>query len=93
MTPKEKSTAFFQEEDIRELMIIDISEKKDIDMDVVKEEFKKFVSYWTELNASGKKQRWEAEKFFEIGRRLGTWFSRNKNFAPRKKDNLNSDVI
>lgn len=37
-------------------------------------EIEKFLSYWTEKNRSGK-ERWQCEKFFDVGRRLGTWFS------------------
>lgn len=39
-------------------------------------EIKKFVMYWTEPTKSGKKQRWETEKTFDVKRRLSTWFSR-----------------
>lgn len=41
-------------------------------------EIGKFVSYWTEKNKSGTRQRWEMEKTFEVQRRLATWF-RNAN--------------
>ena len=43
-------------------------------------EVAKFVSYWTELNKSGTKTRWEQQPTFEVGRRLSTWFSRSKEF-------------
>ena len=46
----------------------------------VKKEMIKFISYWTEPNKSGTKQRWQTEKTFEIGRRLTTWFNRLNNF-------------
>jgi predicted transcriptional regulator len=36
-----------------------------------------FYSYWTELNKSKKKMRFEEQRFFEIGKRLSTWNSRN----------------
>lgn len=42
---------------------------------LVEREFKKFHIYWTELNPSGKKQRWELQKTFEVKRRLLTWFT------------------
>ena len=51
----------------------------------VKNEMLKFISYWTEPNNSGSKQRWQTEKTFEIGRRLSTWFSRTKNFKTNKQ--------
>ena len=37
--------------------------------------------YWTEPDGSGKHQRWEKEKVFEINRRLTTWFSRVNQFT------------
>lgn len=40
-----------------------------------KVELAKFIAYWTEPNAKGK-MRYESEKFFEIKRRLATWFGR-----------------
>lgn len=40
----------------------------------VAREMLKFKSYWTEPTKSGKRQRWETEKTFEVKRRLGTWF-------------------
>jgi len=49
---------------------------------LAKLEIKKFTEYWTELNPTGKKQRWQLEKTFEIQRRLKTWFSRVKGFNP-----------
>ena len=38
----------------------------------------KFCDYWTELNKSKTKMRYEGEKFFDIKRRLNTWASREK---------------
>lgn len=46
-----------------------------------------FYLYWTEPNATGKKMRFESEKFFDLNRRLATWHSRsvtkNPSAAPR----------
>lgn len=40
--------------------------------------YKQFVIYWTEQNLGGKKLklRYEEQKFFDVGRRLATWFSK-----------------
>ena len=54
------------------------SEKYALPLVQVKTEFKKFASYWTELSRNGKMQRWQDERFFEVGRRLTTWFSKIK---------------
>jgi hypothetical protein len=34
-----------------------------------------FARHWMELSNNGKKMRFQGEKFFEIGKRLSTWFS------------------
>jgi hypothetical protein len=49
-------------------------------------EYDNFYSYWTEKNAKGK-ERWEAEKFFDISRRIKTWLSRSKNFNNGNSNN------
>lgn len=36
-------------------------------------EIQNFISYWTETDLKGKKMRFEAQKFFDIKRRFGTW--------------------
>lgn len=44
-----------------------------------------FCNYWTELNKSKTKMRYEGEKFFDVKRRLNTWASREKT-DPHKND-------
>lgn len=39
-------------------------------------ERKSFADYWTELSADGRRMRFEAEKFFDHGRRMDTWAKR-----------------
>lgn len=58
---------------------------KGLNDEEVRKETLKFISYWTEPNKSGTKQRWETEKTFEVGRRLATWFSRTQNFKNNKQ--------
>lgn len=53
---------------------------KGLNEENIKSELLKFISYWTELNPSGKKQRWQTQKTFEVSRRLATWFSNLNNF-------------
>lgn len=49
---------------------------------------KSFFGYWTERNPSGTKLKFEMNKTFDIGKRLGTWNSNNKqggqNGKPRQ---------
>ena len=45
-----------------------------------------FIAYWTEKNKSGKKLRFEGEKYFDMSRRLATWYknsNKNKNQSNR----------
>jgi hypothetical protein len=46
-----------------------------------------FAAYWTEPSKSGKKLRFEDEKFFDTSRRLATWKQRQNNEGVSKKVN------
>lgn len=66
---------------------------KGMSEDFAKIELAKFISYWTETNATGK-MRYEKEKFFEVKRRLATWFSRaNGNFNNKPSQGRTRKVI
>ncbi len=78
-TPKEISLNFFSKESEREDIIYALVENG-MPENVARAEIGKFVNYWTELNQTGKKKRWEQEKTFEVKRRLTTWFSRVNQF-------------
>ena len=78
ITPAQKARKFFKE--VEEQNLPDDAEKK------------KFYNYWTELSKSGKKQRWELEKTFDVDRRWNTWQQRaskfnNSNYGKNKQDN------
>ena len=49
-----------------------------------------FISYWTELNHSRTKMKFQLQKTFEIKRRLTTW--KNNNFNNGKKNGYVSDA-
>ena len=49
-----------------------------------KEMIRAFFDYWSELNKSETKMRYELEKTWELPRRLATWASREK--VPSKTD-------
>ena len=42
------------------------------------------ISYWTELNKTGTKQRWELERTFDVKRRLANWFNNVSKFSGSK---------
>ncbi len=85
-TPAQEAKDFFnnpvKEESIKYL------EDKGIPREVIILEFKKFISYWTELNKSGTKQLWELKKTFEVNRRLATWFNNVDKFSNNKQRNI-----
>lgn len=75
--PQEISQRFFSDPSKQEEVILGLVSSGAPDP-VARQEISKFVGYWTELNKSGTKQRWELEKTFEVQRRLSTWL-RNVN--------------
>ena len=83
-TPSQEMKLFLKGEKTEELAKY-ISEKQNIPYQQVLSELKNFAGYWTELNKSGKKQRWELQKTFELKRRLGTWFRNANKFNKTKQ--------
>lgn len=78
---KEKSEIlFFENLEEQEELVAHLSEEKGVLPDIARAEIKKFISYWTEKNTAGTKQRWQMEKVFEVKRRLATWFSNAGKF-------------
>lgn len=51
------------------------------DEKLITTELNKFILYWTEKNSTGRKERWQMEKTFEVRKRLATWLSRVKQFT------------
>jgi hypothetical protein len=82
-TPAEESRLFFISKENQE-KIIQYLTSKSFPEDTTRAEIKNFISYWTERNKSGKSQRWELEKTFELKRRLSTWFSNAQKFNKTK---------
>ncbi len=72
-TPAQEAREFFADYKKQEAVIAQLMEKG-MHKALAAVEISKFVSYWTEKNKSGTKQKWELEPTFEIGRRLSTWF-------------------
>ena len=56
-------------------------EKYNVKKEWVETEVDKFYNYWTELNHSGTRERWQTEKTFEVKRRLASWFLRANEFS------------
>jgi hypothetical protein len=79
-TPSQQSRYFFSNNDHRKKYIQKLVETG-YDEKVLIIEIEKFVSYWTERNKSGTKERWETEKTFEVTRRLSTWLRNSNQFS------------
>ena len=50
-------------------------------------QYQSFLDYWTEADAKGK-MRYQDQKFFDIGRRIGTWIKNSKNFEPNTQTKI-----
>lgn len=59
---------------------------KGIPTAIATSELVKFYNYWTELNPTGTKQRWELEPTFEVSKRLAIWFSNYGRFRPKERE-------
>lgn len=57
-----------------------------------KEMIRQFFEYWSEMNKSRTKMRWEQEKTWEIDKRLRTWASREKNYENRSNYTSKQDA-
>lgn len=89
-TPKRLAEDFFsneekQHETIQRLILSGVPDK------IAKQEVRKFINYWTEPNKTGKKVRWEEQKFFDVPRRLNTWFSKFNSF--NSKNNSSNKTL
>lgn len=58
--------------------------EKEIQTDNLKEK-QKFISYWTEKNTWGKKERWQKQQVFDIKRRWATWTQNTKEWGKEEK--------
>ncbi len=59
---------------------VSFSEMLSPHIDLLNSEYENFYSYWTEQNDKGK-ERWQAEKYFDITRRISTWMKNNNKFS------------
>jgi hypothetical protein len=50
-------------------------------------QYQSFLDYWTEADTKGK-MRYQDQKFFDIGRRVGTWIKNSKNFEPNTQTKI-----
>lgn len=79
LTPAQEAKSFFDGE--FEPVLKEFVEKTHSPPEAIRNEFSKFILYWTEKNKSGTKQKWELQKTFEVRRRLATWLGNVKQFS------------
>lgn len=86
-TPAEETEKFFSNKEIQKATAEYLARNSSISLEDAMEEINKFINYWVERTKSGKKERWQIEKTFEVKRRLTTWMSNRDKFQ-QKKSNL-----
>ena len=79
-TPSETAKNFYSKGWVFD-EVVDQLLKAGMPRPIIENQLAAFVSYWTEPNASGKKQRWQLEKTFDVKRRLGTWLRNTSRFS------------
>ena len=92
-TPAQSSKSFFYKvgEGGKTLIefIEELHQRTGVPSAVLSQEVKKFHSYWTELDSTGKRQRWQKQETFEVQKRFGTWLRNAGKFngasAPKGK--------
>lgn len=57
-----------------------------------KEMVREFFDYWSELNSSQTKMRYEQQKTWELGKRLATWARRENNFKNSNSNGQNRKI-
>lgn len=85
-TPAEEARSFFEGE--FEPILKEFIERSNAPPQSLRDEFSKFILYWTERTKTGTKQRWETEKTFEIRRRLVTWLGNVKSFNSKRETKI-----
>lgn len=80
-TPSQINKSFFSLEEDKRIYFLEKIIARGLSQSE-RAEISKFVSYWTEPNKSGTKQRWEMEKTFDLNRRIRTWFDRASRYNP-----------
>lgn len=58
-----------------------------------KEMLCKFYNYWTEMNKSGTRIRFEFQQTFEIGKRLATWANKDLDFNKTSKPKTYNEML
>ena len=87
-TPSDQAKEFFnntiKQQEVQAWLI-----SKGVPEAMAKSEMEKFIGYWTELDKTGRRQRWQDQKYFDLKRRFVTWFGKavqfNKSTGGKKR--------
>ena len=83
-SPQNETRRFFQAVKDGSIELVEfvkaLAEKNRADENIIKNEILKFVNYWTEKSQTGKYERWELQRTFEVNRRMATWFGNVDKF-------------
>jgi len=80
-TPSQKMLLFLKDESEFNRIAKLEAEKRKLPLNVTIKALRDFQDFWSELNSSGKKQRWQFNKTFELNRRIATWFRRAEEYG------------
>ena len=78
-TPHQQAEEFFNN-NTKQLEVQEWLVGKGVPKEVAKMEMEKFISYWTEPDKTGLRQRWQDQKYFDLKRRFVTWFGKAVQF-------------
>lgn len=87
LSSTEKASVNFDPDRIAEMkreQFIQRTREKALELKVSRELFYKFVDYWCEHNAGSDRLRCEDERFFDTGKRLGTFIQRERKYEERR---------
>lgn len=86
LTPSQEMILFLKDNKFFNKVVGEFSEKEKLSLSVAVTQLQGFRSYWSELNRSGKKQKWEMQPTFELRRRIGTWLRKAEQFGDIQSD-------
>jgi hypothetical protein len=88
LSPAEEMKSFLEGGKLAVEIAAKIIEKSGMPQRTVVNELVNFRGYWSELNKSGTKQRWELERTFQLQRRLSVWFRNAEKFNKSREKKI-----
>lgn len=92
-SPKEQASQFFSDLSLQEEVLTHLIETSGLEENYLRKQISDFINYWTEPTPSGKKQKWETQKTFEIRRRLAKWLNNSQEWNKGRGSPPNSSRV